>query len=92
MARTPEPPPARRGLRMPTSRWGIVVLGAALGGAWGVVMWAITSLAGQESGARGLAYLAITMAMIGAGVAAIFGAVIVSRRGERVTPRVRRRR
>jgi hypothetical protein len=36
-----------------------------------------------------LAYLVLSTAMIGCGVAAIFGANEVRRRGERVTPRVR---
>jgi len=92
MARTPDPPQQPRRSRLPQSRWGLIGLGALLGAGWGVVMWAITSLAGQESGARGLIYLALTMAMIGTGVAALFGAVIVQRRGERVAPRLRRRR
>lgn len=88
--RPAQPAPDRR--RLPSSRPAIVALGALVGVVWGVVMWALTSLAGQESGGRGLVYLALTMGMIGAGVAAIFGAFIVARRGERVTPRLRRRR
>jgi hypothetical protein len=72
----------------------LVVLGtgALLGAIWGTVMWAIFELAGQESGARGWAYLALTMAMIGGGVAAIFGANAARKRGERVTPRLPYRR
>ena len=38
-------------------------------------MWGIFELAGQDSGLRGWAYLTITIAMLGAGVAAFFGAV-----------------
>lgn len=66
-------------------------MGILLGALWGVVMWGLTSLAGQESGVRGLVYLALTMGMIGAGIGAFFGAIGVRRRGERVSPRVRRR-
>ena len=43
-------------------------------------MWGIFELAGQDSGLRGWAYLTITIAMLGAGVAAFFGA-------ERLPPR-----
>lgn len=93
MARTQkeQAPAPRRGPRMPESRLGIVLLGALLGAAWGVAMWGLTSLLGQESGVRGLIYLALTMAMIGCGVAAFFGAVGVHRRGERVSPKIRRK-
>jgi hypothetical protein len=52
------------------------------------VMWVIFELAGQESGARGWAYLTISMAMIGGGVAAIFGANAARKRGERISPRI----
>ena len=69
----------------------IVLGGAALGAFWGFAMWGITTLAGQDSGARGLAYLMLTTAMIGCGIAAIFGAFGARRRGERVTPRFWRR-
>jgi hypothetical protein len=37
------------------------------------VMWLVFELAGRESGARGWAYLAVTLAMMGGGVAAFFG-------------------
>ena len=72
----------------PPSRIAIVLIGAALGFAWGSVMWLIFELAGRESGVRGWAYLAVSIAMIGAGVAAVFGANSVRRRGERVGPRL----
>jgi hypothetical protein len=71
------------------SRAAIVLTGAALGAAWGTVMWAVFQLAGQESGVRGWAYLTITIAMLGGGVAAIFGASNAHRRGERIGPRFR---
>ncbi len=38
----------------------ILLTGAALGLAWGSVMWMIFELAGRDSGARGWAYVAIT--------------------------------
>lgn len=69
----------------------IVIGGAALGAFWGFVMWGITTLAGQDSGPRGLAYLMLTTAMIGCGVAAFFGAFGARKRGERITPKVRRK-
>jgi hypothetical protein len=69
----------------------IVLGGAALGAFWGFVMWGITTLAGQDSGLRGLTYLMLTTAMIGCGVAAFFGAFGARKRGERVTPRFRRK-
>jgi hypothetical protein len=74
------------------SRLAVLGIGILLGAAWGSVMWLIFELAGRESGVRGWAYLAITMAMIGGGVAAIFGANAVRKRGERVSPTFRRRR
>ncbi|WP_217914860.1 hypothetical protein [Miltoncostaea marina] len=79
--------PAAPAQRAP-SRVAIVLAGAVLGAAWGSIMWLIFELAGRESGVRGWAYLAITMAMIGAGVAAIFGAGAARRRGERLGPRL----
>jgi hypothetical protein len=84
VAETPD-----RGSRLRDTRAFIVLTGIALGGIWGVVMWAIT---GQESGGRGLAYIAITMGMIGAGVAALFGAYGARKRGERISPRMRKKR
>jgi len=80
---------SRSETRRPPARIAILGLGALLGGAWGSVMWLIFELAGQESGARGWAYLAITMAMVGAGVAAIFGTVGAKRRGERIGPKMK---
>jgi hypothetical protein len=79
------------GRRIP-SRVALLLTGAVLGAAWGSVMWLIFELAGRESGARGWAYLAVTMAMIGGGVAAIFGANAARKRGERVSPRLPYRR
>jgi hypothetical protein len=73
----------------PTNRFVILCVGALLGAVWGTIMWGLFELFGQDSGLRGWGYLAITMAMIGAGVAAIFGANAARQRGERVTPRLR---
>ena len=81
------------GRRLPP-RLVALVTGVALGAVWGAVMWLIFEVAGRDSGGRGLAYLVITVAMIGGGVAAIFGASAARKRGERVFPRLpyRRRR
>lgn len=84
-------PPARPKRGLPQSRPAILGVGVLLGAAWGLVMWTLTTLLGQESGGRGLAYLVVTMAMMGGGIAAIFGAGAARRRGERVTPKLRRR-
>ena len=77
-------PPAPRQM----SRMAVLLTGVVLGAAWGSLMWLAFELAGRESGLRGWAYLAITMAMIGGGVAAIFGAGTARKRGERVSPRL----
>jgi hypothetical protein len=74
------------------NRFVILLTGVVLGAIWGTVMWGIFELAGRESGVRGWLYLTITIAMLGGGVAAFFGAVGASRRGERVTPRLFGRR
>ncbi len=86
-AKPAQPVPAK-----PPSRVAIILTGIVLGAVWGTVMWGITELAGQDSGVRGWAYLTITIAMLGAGVAAFFGAVGASRRGERISPRLFGRR
>ena len=70
----------------------MLLTGVVLGAAWGSVMWLIFEAAGRDSGVRGWAYLAITLAMIGGGVAAIFGASAARKRGERVGPRLPYRR
>jgi hypothetical protein len=82
VARDASDRPAER----PPSRIRQVAVGALIGVAWGAVMW---SIVGRDSGGRGLAYIAISMGMIGCGVAAIFGAGAARRRGERVSPRVK---
>jgi hypothetical protein len=84
-----QPAPAK-----PPNRFLIILTGVALGAVWGTVMWGIFALAGQNSGVSGWAYLTVSIAMLGAGVAAFFGAVGATRRGERVSPRIfgRRRR
>lgn len=74
------------------SRFAVVLSGVALGVAWGSIMWLIFELTGSESGLRGWAYLAISIGMLGGGVAAFFGATGARKRGERLTPRVRFRR
>ena len=74
------------------SRVLVLATGAVLGLAWGSVMWLIFEAAGRDSGVRGWAYLAVTMAMIGGGVAAIFGANAARKRGKRIAPKLPYRR
>ena len=64
---------------------------ALLGAAWGVVMWLFFSLT-RDAGGRDLIYIAGTSAMIGGGVAAIFGTFTARKRGERLFPRLPYRR
>ncbi len=59
--------------------------GFVIGFLWGTVMWLIT---GMQGDAKVWIYLALTMAMIGAGVAAIFGLRTARKRGERISPRM----
>jgi hypothetical protein len=55
-------------------------------------MWGFATLIGQETGgARGWLLIALPVAMIGGGVAAIFGAKGARSRGENIGPRIRRR-
>ncbi len=69
----------------------MIATGMVLGFAWGSLMWGLVTLFGQKSGGvKGWLYIAISLAMIGAGVAAIFGAFGARRRGERISPRIRR--
>ncbi len=74
------------------NRFALVLAGVVLGALWGLVMWGLATLLGNDSGVRGLVYLVLTMAMLGGGVAAFFGVFGVVRRGERVAPRIRRDR
>ncbi|MGD9573628.1 MAG: hypothetical protein AB7V62_17245 [Thermoleophilia bacterium] len=73
------------------SRLLVVLTGVVLGAIWGTVMWGIAELVGADSGVAGWAYSTVTVAMIGGGVAAFFGATWAARRGERISPRLRRR-
>ncbi len=59
--------------------------GFVIGFLWGTVMWLITGMQGDT---KVWIYLALTMAMIGGGVAAIFGLMGARRRGERISPRL----
>jgi len=65
--------------------------GVLVGALWGVVMWGINAAIHHDSNGTVFLYLVLTMAMIGGGVAAFFGAVGIRRGGESVTPRFRRR-
>ena len=59
--------------------------GFVIGFLWGSVMWLIT---GMQGDAKVWIYLSLTMAMIGGGVAAIFGAMNARKKGERISPRL----
>jgi hypothetical protein len=91
VAKRPDDSPQADQGRVP-SRVLVLATGAVLGLAWGSVMWLIFEAAGRDSGVRGWAYLAVTMAMIGGGVAAIFGANAARKRGERIAPKLPYRR
>lgn len=64
----------------------MVLIGVALGAAWGAVLATIAAVTGSVSVA-GFAYAVLTCGMIGGGIAALFGAFRISRRGERVMPK-----
>jgi len=81
---TPAPPE-------PPNRWLTVLTGVALGAIWGVIMWGINAAIHHSASGTVFLYIVLTMAMIGGGVAAFFGAVGVRRSGESLTPRFRRR-
>lgn len=88
MAKTTKTPEAQEAPPNPRSRIAIVLTGAVLGAIWGTIMWGVSELLGQDSGLRGWLYLVFTIAMLGAGVAAFFGATGAARRGERIGPRL----
>ncbi len=64
-------------------RW--VLWGFLLGLVWGTIMWAVT---GANGGVSVWLYISLTTAMIGGGVAAIFGAMNARKKGERISPRL----
>ena len=64
----------------------MVLIGVALGGVWGAILAGLAALNDGVSTASA-AYAVLTCAMIGGGIAALFGAFRVARRGERVTPK-----
>ncbi len=68
------------------SRLKWVGAGIVIGFFWGSVMWLIT---GAQGNAKVWLYLAITMAMIGGGVAGIAGAISARKKGERISPRLK---
>jgi hypothetical protein len=88
MAKTPPRRAAQAQRPRPLSRPALVLTGAALGAGWGTVMWVVFALAGDGNGAAGWAYVTISIACLGAGVAAFFGATGARRRGERIGPRL----
>lgn len=71
-----------------SSRLKWVISGFALGAAFGTLMFAIRVGFGAEGGVKVWLYLALTTAMIGAGVAGIFGAMNARKKGERISPRI----
>jgi predicted lipid-binding transport protein (Tim44 family) len=88
MAKSKSPAPPRT-----QNRWLSLLGGMVLGFVWGTIMWGLVTLFGQETGGvRGWLIIAVTMGMIGGGVAAIFGAFGAVGRGERIGPRLRRSR
>jgi hypothetical protein len=88
MAKTPPRRAAEAPRPRPLSRPALVLTGAALGAAWGTVLWTIFALAGDGNGLAGWAYVTFSLACMGAGVAAFYGLTGVRRRGERVGPRL----
>ena len=84
--KTPAPPAA------PPNRWATVLTGILIGALWGAVMWAINAAIHDSWSGVVFTYLVLTMAMLGGGVAAFFGAVWVRRSGEQVGPTFRRRK
>ena len=78
--------------RRPPSRMKAVGIGVVLGAAWGAVMWGIFVATGKSANTGILAYLMLSTAMIGGGVAAFFGAADARKRGERLTPKLRKKK
>lgn len=64
----------------------MVLIGVALGAVWGAILATIAALTGSITAAS-FAYSILTCGMIGGGIAALFGAFRVSRRGEKVMPK-----
>ena len=62
-------------------------IGAGIGALWGAVMWGIGLMLGHDYTASTLLYLMITTAMIGGGVASVFGALNARKKGEKVMPK-----
>lgn len=58
-----------------------------IGAVWGAVIWGVNEALGRDNGVAMLAYLVIVCAMLGGGVAGVFGAVSARKRGEKVMPR-----
>lgn len=72
-------------------RLGILFTGAAIGAAWGFVIWLLAHIGGDPSG-RVLVLQVVSLAMIGGGIAAIFETVNARKRGERLYPKLPYRR
>ena len=91
MAKRADESAATRGEDAPeyrtVNRFAVMGMGALMGFVFGSLMWVITGLKGDW---HVWLYLAITTAMLGAGVSAAFGAQAVRKRGGRVSPKIRR--
>jgi hypothetical protein len=90
MAKQPSTTPAPR--PSSPSRWRIVLTGVIIGALWGGVMFGINAAIHGSANGIVFTYLVITMAMLGGGVAAFFGAVNVRRGGESIGPGFRKRK
>jgi hypothetical protein len=64
----------------------MVLIGVALGAAWGAILALLAALTGSVTAAS-VAFSVLTCGMIGGGIAALFGAFRVARRGEKIMPR-----
>jgi len=73
--------------RLP-SRWRALLGGILLGFVWGSFMWLVLA---RDRGVGVWLYLSISTAMIGGGIAAVFGVSGARKRGERLGPRFRRK-
>ena len=83
---TPTPPSSSM------SRVRIVLAGVILGAIWGGIMFGVNAAIHGSANGVVFIYLVITMAMLGGGVAAFFGARTVRRSGESIGPGFRKRK
>lgn len=90
------PPMARRARKRERPalppRLAAIFVGVLIGALWGVVLWLLSGIGDDALVVAELAFLVVSLGMIGGGVAAIFGTVGAQRRGERIFPRLPYRR